>query len=470
MQQQDALNRALARQRGAQQREPVPPWSVRARRLRSLADLLGANQQGIIDAISGDFGRRAAEETQLLELFPAVQAVRHALRHGRRWMRPRRRWSQLWFLPARTALVARPRGVVGIVVPWNYPLYLAVAPLVDALCAGNRVLLKMPEDAPRFSALFSTLIATHFDAGEVHAMAGDVAMARRFVQLPLDHLLFTGSTATGREVLTAAAPGLTPVTLELGGKSPAIILPDADLHRAVRRIMRGKLANAGQTCIAPDYVVLPHDRIGEFSTLAREAVANLYPGLAHNPQYTSIINDRQMQRLAHLHQDALARGGHCTPLADRADPAARVPMPALYSAVNDSMDIMRDEIFGPLLPLLGYRDVDEIAALVNARPNPLAMYVFTRRRAAARELIALIPAGGVTVNDTLLHVAQTHLPFGGVGASGMGAYHGEHGFRTFSHLVPVMYQSRLSLTGLLDPPHGRLFEALKSMLLPRSER
>ena len=378
---QDALNRALALQRAAQQADPAPPWSTRARRLRTLARMLGDNQQAIIAAISADFGRRAAEETQLLEIFPAMQAIRHALRHGRRWMRPRQQWAQPWFLPARTALLPQPRGVAGIVVPWNYPLYLAVAPLVDALTAGNRVLLKLPEDAARFSALFAGLITEHFDPAEVHAMTGDIAMARRFVQLPLDHLLFTGSTAAGREVLAAAAPQLTPVTLELGGKSPAIILPDADLRRAARRIMRGKLANGGQTCIAPDYVVLPHDCIEQFATLARAAVAGLYPDLARNPQYTSIINDRQMQRLAQLHEDALARGARCVPLADSADATSRVPMPMLYSAVNDGMRIMHEEIFGPLLPLVGYGHVDEVPGVVNARPNPLAMYVFSRHAA-----------------------------------------------------------------------------------------
>lgn len=468
--QHDALTNALARQRQAQQRDPIPAWPVRARRLRALSELLGANQTAIVAAISADFGRRAVEETQLLEMFPALQAIRYALRHGRGWMKPRRQWAQLWFMPARTTLLPQPRGVVGIVVPWNYPLYLAVAPLVDALCAGNRVLVKMPEDAPRFSALFARLVATHFCAEEVHVLTGDVALAQHFVQLPLDHLLFTGSTATGRAVLTAAAPQLTPVTLELGGKSPAIILPDADLARAAQRIMRGKLANAGQTCIAPDYVLLPHDRVAQFTTLAQEVVRELYPQLGNNTQYTSIINERHMQRLHQLHEDAVNRGAECTPLADSANPAARVPMPAVYTQLNDDMRIMREEIFGPLLPVLSYGHPDEIAGLANTRPTPLAMYIFTRRTATARALIAQIPAGGITINDTLFHVAQQHLPFGGIGASGMGGYHGEQGFHTFSHLVPVLHQSRLTLTGLLDPPHGRRFAALRKILLPRHNR
>lgn len=462
------LGDLLARQREAHRRDPTPAWPVRAARLHALESLLRQHRDAIGEAIHADFGCRPREETDLLEVFPSLSAVRHALSHGKRWMRPRRRLAELAFLPARTELRPQPLGVVGIIVPWNYPLYLAVGPLVDALVAGNRALVKMSEYTPRFSALFADLVARHFPREEVAVVTGDATVAQAFSALPLDHLLFTGSTAVGRHVMRAAADNLTPVTLELGGKSPAIIGPNADFPRAVERIVFGKLVNAGQTCIAPDYVLLPRNRVGDFIAAARAVVERFYPGIAANDQYASIASDRQHERLLALRDAAVAAGARAETLGTQADvQGPRRLLPTLLTGVRDEMAVMQDEIFGPLLPLVTYDTLDEAIAYVAARPHPLALYLFERGRGAIDKVLSRTISGGVTVNDTLYHIAQHHLPFGGVGPSGQGGYHGEAGFRTFSHLKPVFQQARLNGTGLLNPPYGERFRRLLELLLHR---
>jgi coniferyl-aldehyde dehydrogenase len=460
-----ALNETLQRMRDAQSVELSPAWPVRAERLRALRKLLLDHRAELAVAIDADFGRRPTQETELLELFPSLSAIGHALRHGRRWMTPRRRWANALFLPARIELRPQPRGVVGIIVPWNYPLYLAVGPLVDALAAGNRVMLKMSEFTPRFSALFATLVARHFPAGEVAVVTGAAEVAQAFSALPFDHLLFTGSTAVGHQVMRAAAANLTPVTLELGGKSPAIVGPGARFEHAVERIVFGKLVNAGQTCIAPDYVLLPRDRMDDFVAAAQRAMARMYPQLAQNAQYAAIASDRQYQRLAALLDDARDRGARVHPLGDAAaDATRRLLPPQLLSRVDDSMAVMREEIFGPLLPLLPYDTIDQAIAQVASRPHPLALYLFETDKAVIDRVLSRTVAGGVSVNDTLYHIAQHGLPFGGVGASGMGGYHGEAGFRTFSHLKPIFRQAQFNGAGLFNPPYGERFRRLLDLL------
>jgi coniferyl-aldehyde dehydrogenase len=462
------LTTDLQRLRDAQARDPMPTWAQRAKRLRTLETLLREQREAFAAAIHADFGQRPAEETDLLEIFPSLSAIRHALGHGRRWMKPQRRLADLLFLPARTELRPQPRGVVGIIVPWNYPLYLAVGPLVDALAAGNRVMLKMSEFTPRFSALFAEQVARYFQPDEVLVVTGDAVVAQAFAALPFDHLLFTGSTAVGHHVMRAAAANLTPVTLELGGKSPAIIGPGARLEHAVERIIVGKLLNAGQTCIAPDYVLLPRARVAEFIGLAGEAVARMYPQLQRNAQYASIVSDRQYQRLAALRDEARSAGAHVHVLGEATeDPARRLLPPQLLTEVDDGMAVMREEIFGPLLPLVPYDTLEEAIDHVAARPHPLALYLFEHDRGRIDQVLARTHAGGVSVNDTLYHIAQHGLPFGGVGASGMGGYHGEAGFRTFSHLKPVFRQARWNGAGLLNPPYGKRFRRLLDLLLRR---
>lgn len=462
----DSLPRVFARQREAFGRMPYPDWPRRAAWLKTLRALLSDNDSRICEAISADFGCRPPEETRLLELFPSLGAIDHALRHGPRWMRPRRQFAGFWFLPARTELLPQPAGVAGIIAPWNYPLYLAVGPLVDALAAGNRVLVKMSEYTPRFSALFAELIEKHFPDGEVGVINGDADVAAAFAALPFDHLLFTGSTAVGHKVMRAAAENLTPVTLELGGKSPALVGPNARFGHAVERIIYGKCVNAGQTCIAPDYVLLPRARQDEFIERARAVFARMYPDFA-NGQYASIITPRQHARLLQVLDGAIAGGAIAHPLADMRDDATRLLPPIILTGVPADADVMREEIFGPLLPLVPCDNLDDALDYIAARPHPLALYLFETDRRVVRRVLEHTRSGGVCVNDTLYQIAQHHLPFGGVGPSGMGAYHGEDGFRTFSKMKPVFRQSRFAMAALLNPPYGKRFRRMLKLLLRR---
>jgi coniferyl-aldehyde dehydrogenase len=460
-----SLEAALLRQREAHQRDPYPAWATRAARLRKLRALLTDHADAICQAINQDFGCRPAEETRLLELFPALTAIRHALRHGRRWMRPRHQFAGRWFLPARTTVIAQPIGVAGIIVPWNYPLFLAVGSAVDALAAGNRVLVKMSEHTPRFSALFEQLAQQYFPDGAVTIINGGPEVARAFSALPFGHLLFTGSTNVGRQVMRATAANLTPVTLELGGKSPAIIGPGADFAHAVERIVYGKCVNAGQTCIAPDYVLLPRSREADFIASARQAFARMYPDFAAGHSYASVITEHQYARLLATRADAVEHGATLHPLTDAATSVARRMPPTLLTHVDTDSRVMQEEVFGPLLPLIPYDTLDDALDFIAARPHPLSLYLFETDKRLQRRMLQRQLAGGVTINDTLYHIAQHNLPFGGVGDSGMGAYHGKYGFQTFSKMKPVFRQARFNGTGLLNPPYGARFQRLLKLLL-----
>lgn len=459
--------RLLDDQRRTHRAMPYPPWEWRAARLKALDAMLRDNEAAICQAIAEDFGCRPAQETRLLEMFPARGGLAHALRHGRRWMRPRRRFADFWFLPARTELLPQPVGVVGIIVPWNYPLYLAVGPIVDALAAGNRVMVKMSEYTPVFSALFARLVDAAFPDGVVRVVNGGRDVAQAFSALPLDHLLFTGSTAVGREVMRAAAANLTPVTLELGGKSPAIIGPGARFGNAVDRIVYGKCVNAGQTCIAPDYVLLPRGREADFIAAARRAFARMYPDGIRSGHYASLITPEQHARLQDLRDQAVAAGATAHELHNENAADARLMPPTVLTGVDRDSAVMREEIFGPLLPLVPYAQVDDALQFIAERPHPLALYLFETDRKRIRRILRQSVAGGVSVNDTLYHIAQHHLPFGGVGQSGMGVYHGEYGFRTFSRMKPVFRQARFNGTGLLDPPYGPRFRRMLKFVLRR---
>jgi acyl-CoA reductase-like NAD-dependent aldehyde dehydrogenase len=442
----------------------------RAERLEALgrlAALLREATPALCEAVDADFRGRASQETRLLEIFPALSAISHARRHLARWMRPQRRPTGRWFRPGRSRVLCQPLGVAGIVVPWNYPLYLAVAPATSALAAGNRVLVKMPEGTPRTSALFARLVAGRFDPAVLSVVTGGPEVGRAFVALPFDHLLFTGSTAVGRQVMRAAAENLTPVTLELGGKSPAIVGRGIAIAEAADKILYGKCLNAGQTCIAPDYALVPEERVEAFVEAARASVTALYPRIAANPDYTAIIDARHRARLAGYVEEARRAGTRVVEINPAGeDLAASAKMaPTLLVAPDPSSGAMREEIFGPVLPVVPYRTLDEAIAFVNARPRPLALYVFDRDRAAVDEVLRRTVSGGATVNETLLHIAQEELPFGGVGPSGMGEYHGRAGFETFSKRKAVFVASRLGALKLLRPPYGPRFEAIARLLL-----
>ncbi len=461
-----ALNAAFARIHAASRAEPYPSWDLRRDRLRRLDALVRRHEKRIIDAIDADFGHRPAAETQTLELLPVREALRHALRRGAGWMRPRRAAVSMLFWPARARLWPQPLGVVGIVAPWNYPLHLSALPLVSAFAAGNRAMLKLSEYSPQFGTCFAELARAAFDADELAVFHGDARQAAAFGALAFDHLLFTGSGAVGRRVMAAAAAQLVPVTLELGGKSPAVLAPGYDLEHAALRIVHGKLLNAGQTCVAPDYVLLPRAARDAFAAACSRAARQLHPQGLASADYCSIVDTRQYARQCALLDEARAAGVELRPLFDGAqrDDAQHRLAPVLCLDPPPALALMREEIFGPLLPVLSYDDVDEALARINAAERPLALYWFDDDRARIERVLRATHAGGVTLNDTLLHVAQDTLPFGGVGASGTGAYHGRFGFERLSHLKPVLTQPHLGLGALVRPPYGARFDALIALL------
>jgi len=459
------LRPALERMRAAHVREMTPTLVTRRDRLARLARMTRRHGSDLIDAISADFGHRSPHETLIADLLAVDEAVKYARRHVARWMRPQQIETQVLYRPGYNRLLPQPLGVVGVVAPWNYPYQLSMLPALGALAAGNRVMIKPSELAPRTAALMERMVRECFAEDEMIVCPGDAAVGRAFVELPFDHLFFTGSTAVGRLVAQAAAKNLTPVTLELGGKSPVIVDADAAFETVAPKIAIGKLFNAGQTCIAPDYALVPRARADEFVAAMTRAVGKLYPTLAANADYTSIVNDRHYARLSGLVADAKARGARVievNPAGETLDPAARKFAPVLIQDVDADMAVMREEIFGPLLPIVAYDTLDEALEFVNRRDRPLALYWLGddahRRNRVLRDTIA----GGVTINGCLTHFAQEAQPFGGVGASGNGVYHGAYGFRTFSKEKPVYYQGRIGIVPLLMPPYGKMLDRVLS--------
>jgi len=432
-----------------------PSYGRRIDALRALEGAIVARQNDLAAAVAKDFGGRPAEETLALELAPLLNEIRHARRHLKRWMAPQRVGAGWQFWPASARIVYQPLGVVGILSPWNYPYFLTLTPLVNVLAAGNHALVKPSELAPASASLMADIASAIFPPEYVSFVLGGADVATQLTTLHLDHLVFTGSTRVGKLVMKAASENLVPVTLELGGKSPAIVHADYPIERAAERILTGKLYNAGQTCVAPDYVLVPRARRDAFVEAARRIVLRMFPSDTGNRDYTRIINAHHYDRLTQLLDDARVRGADVAPL-DIVGPRfdqTRVFPPTLVTNVRDDMAIMQEEIFGPLLPIVDYGSLDEAIAYVNARPHPLALYYFDEDRTRVNDVLEKTAAGGVTVNDCLFHVGQTGLPFGGVGPSGMGRYHGVHGFRTFSNNVGVLLQRRWSPLAALRPPY-----------------
>jgi coniferyl-aldehyde dehydrogenase len=445
-------------QRQAYAAHPMPPAEQRQQWLKALREMLSNERQALIDAISQDFSHRSADETLLAELMPSLHGIHYASRHLKRWMKPSRRKVGMAFQPASAKVVYQPLGVVGVIVPWNYPLFLAIGPLVGALSAGNRVMLKLSESTPATGLLLKQLLARIFPQDLVCVVLGEADVGMAFSRLPFDHLLFTGATSIGKHVMRAAAENLTPVTLELGGKSPAIVSADVPLKDAAERIAFGKTLNAGQTCVAPDYVLVPQNRVGEFVEAYRKVVRGFYPTLADNPDYTAIINERQLARLNGYISDATSKGALLIELFDQGQ--ARRMAHSLLLNVNDDMTVMQDEIFGPLLPIVPYEDLDQAFAYIKQRPRPLALYYFGYNKAEQNRVLNETHSGGVCLNDTLLHVAQDDMPFGGIGASGMGHYHGHEGFLTFSKAKSVLTKQRFNAARLIYPPYGKSLQRL----------
>jgi len=461
------LNTIFETQKTAFDKATNPNWAQRKANLKKLGAAINANEAAFQKAISEDFGNRAYVETTVAEVMVIQGGISHALKHTRKWMQTRKAPTAMQFKPGSNKIVPQPLGVVGIISPWNYPLQLAVMPLIAALGAGNRVMIKPSEYTPRLSQLLKDVLGEIFSDDEVHVAVGGVEVAQAFSSLPFDHLLFTGSTSVGRIVAQAAAKNLTPVTLELGGKSPTIIDESADMATSVARIANGKLLNAGQTCVAPDYVLMPSSKIDAFSEAMITQAETFYPEVAGNEQYTSIIADNHYARLQDLLEDAENKGAKIRTAGDddkqQLAKERRIPLTIVTDTTPD-MKIMQEEIFGPLLPVVPSESLDDALDFVQKRERPLALYWFGKNKKKENKVLNESISGGVSINDVAWHVIQEDIPFGGVGPSGMGAYHGEAGFNTFSHLKGVFTQSRFSQGKMLHPPYGPKTEKMLKLM------
>ena len=454
----------FSRMQNLSRTQPINDWATRRDQLDNLELMLSDNQQLLANAISADFGYRSESETQFAELFPSFTGISHAKKHGKRWMKAQRVSISALYMPAHNEILPQPLGVVGIMVPWNYPLFLAIGPMIDAITAGNRIMVKMSEAAPQFAQTFAETISRYFSADMVCVVIGEVEIAAAFSELPFDHLLYTGSTAVGKKVMAAAAPNLTPVTLELGGKSPVIVLEGANLENAVNRVMMGKTLNAGQTCIAPDYVLIQRQYHDEFVRLAREWMEKHYPNIESNPDYSRIINVQQFKRVKSYLENLSSEGVYRLTDAT-SNLETRLMPPVIVSEPAPESDLMQNEIFAPVLPLMHYDTLDNAIAFINARPRPLALYVFGDNSRDIDKVRTNTVSGGLCINEVIMHVAQHDLPFGGVGDSGTGAYHGKAGFDRLSHMKPIFVQSKLNGLNILLPPYGGLFKKAMALFL-----
>jgi coniferyl-aldehyde dehydrogenase len=458
-------DRVFTLQQAAVLRQGAPSYLERMDALKALYDVVRQHRRELAASIDADFGNRSRVETDLGEIMPVLNSIKHARKHLKRWMRPVSRSVGLAFRPASAKIVYQPLGVVGVLAPWNYPLTLTLVPLVEALAAGNRVMIKPSELTPRTSALLALLLSKIFPEDRVAVVVGGPDVAERFSRLPFDHLFFTGSTRVGRAVMMAASANLTPVTLELGGKSPVVLCRDYPLKKAARLIAIGKLFNGGQSCVAPDYVLAPDDLVEAFSKAYIEIAAELYPRLTGNSDYTSTISDRHYARLQQMIEEAAKGGASVLQHSDsRAASERKLPPTVLLNVSPDAL-AMREEIFGPVLPVLGYRDLQRAIDLINARPKPLALYCFSNDRRSIDKVLDNTRSGGVTINGTLMHATQEDLAFGGVGESGTGAYHGQAGFIRLSHARGVMELSRFNTSDRIAAPYGKLTKFVTRLFL-----
>ncbi|MXO74131.1 aldehyde dehydrogenase family protein [Altererythrobacter aerius] len=452
----------LGKQRAAFTAARPEPLSARRDRIERAIALLKENGEELCRAMAADFGNRSPHQSMITDIAGTVGFGRYCLKNIYKWSRTERRKVQfpLGLLGARAELRYEPKGVIGILSPWNFPVNLSFGPLMQVFAAGNRAMLKPSEFTERTSDLLAELVAARFGADECVVVTGGPEVAHAFSELPFDHLVFTGSTQTGRKVMEAAAKNLVPVTLELGGKSPAILGRSADLEKAGERIALGKMMNAGQICLAPDYLYVPADMEEGAVAAVELGVRNMYPSLLANEDYASVISDRHFDRLKGLVEDARAKGAEVLEInpADEdfsQSNARKMPLTILRN-VTDDMDAMKEEIFGPVLPVKTYKAVEEAIAHVNAHDRPLGLYYFGDDAAEREEVLTRTISGGVTVNDVLFHVSMEDLPFGGVGPSGMGSYHGVEGFREFSHARSIYTQPRVDIAKLggMKPPYG----------------
>ncbi len=463
----DELHRILAKQREAFRKNGAPSYDARIAALDKMKGQILKYKDEIADAIREDFGNRSKHETLLAEVFGSLNPIKHVRKNLKKWMKPKSRPISMNFKPATGKIIYQPLGVIGIMSPWNYPIYLALVPIAEALAAGNRVMLKPSELTPKTSDLMKKMMAEVYDESEVAVITGGPEVGAAFSALAFDHLMYTGSTRVGRLVMKAAADKMVPVTLELGGKSPTIIAGDYSMEKAAGSIATGKLLNAGQTCIAPDYVMVPEGKQDAFVQEFTKVASTMYPSLLENPDFTSIVSDSHYERITRLIRDAQEKGAKIVQVNPKNETfeGTRKIAPTMVLGVTEDMEIMQEEIFGPVLPVKTFKQMSEAIDYVNDHPRPLALYIFTNDKEQRDRVLNSTTSGGACANETVMHVAQEELPFGGVGPSGTGAYHGEHGFKQFSHAKSVFYQSRFNLAGMLRPPYGARIEKMMKMLI-----
>jgi coniferyl-aldehyde dehydrogenase len=457
------MQATLERQKAAHLRDGEASAELRIERIDRCIRLLRENRTAIEDAVNADFGSRSREATAFTDIAGSIGPLKHARDHLRTWMKTEKRRTTpaiLGLFGAKAEVRYQPKGVVGVISPWNFPVNLTFAPLAGILAAGNRAMIKPSEYTPATSELMKTMFAGAFSEEEIAVITGGPEIGESFSRLAFDHLIFTGATSVARHVMRAAAENLVPVTLELGGKSPVILGKSADLPTAAARVMNGKTLNAGQICLAPDYVLAPQDQVEGFVTAAQASVAQMFPTIKDNPDYTSVVAQRHYDRITGYIDDARAKGARVIELKpegeDLTQQEHRKIAPTLILEPTDDMKVMQEEIFGPVLPVKSYRTLDEALAYVNGRDRPLGLYYFGDDAAEREKVLSGTTAGGVTVNDVIMHVAQEELPFGGIGPSGMGSYHGFDGFREFSHRKAVFTQIKKDIGPLkmLRPPYG----------------
>lgn len=456
------LQGIFAAQQAAFEADPCPSASLRRYRLGLLKRQLSRYQDILVDAMNADFGCRSATESRLFDLLGSTMELNHLISHVGRWMKPSRRSTELLFKSNALEVIYQPKGVVGIIVPWNFPIYLALGPLAAALAAGNRVMVKMPEAAANTGKALARMLEEVFHADEVAVVFEKLPNYELFTSLPFNHIVFTGSPAVGKTIMRAAADNLTPVTLELGGKSPAVVGLAYPIADAAKRIVHGKTSNAGQICVAPDYALVPRSHLDAFVTAAQMSFSTMVgSSYATNRNYTSIINERQFLRLQDMLADACSKGATVIPCAafDDADPKRRMPLHLVLNC-SPSMRVMQEELFGPILPVLCYDTIEDVIRYLAQRPRPLALYCFSHDKREQEALLTGTRSGGVTLNDWGWHVVNHDAPFGGNGNSGMGTYHGIEGFRELSHARTVFKRRRFFPTQLFHPPYGTLVQKL----------
>lgn len=461
-QETERLQALFAQQKEAFKHNPMPSAEARVDQLRKLKAAVIRHQDSIARAVNEDFSCRAKDETMIAEIMITVQSLNYMITNVRKWMRPSRRHVSALFAPSSNQVVYQPLGVVGIMVPWNYPIQLAIVPLATAIAAGNRAIIKMSEFTPAANAVLKDLIAEVFDEEYAAIVEGEVEVSTAFSETPWNHLIFTGSTAVGKHIMAAAAKNLTPVTLELGGKSPAIIAPGASMDYAIDRICFGKSVNAGQTCVSPDYILLPEGTEKEFIAKYNQSFKHMYPTVRDNDSYTAIINDRQYERLTNWLKDAEDKGAKITqinPADENFTGTRKMPLHIVEHATDD-MTVMQEELFGPILPIVPYKTLDDAIHYINDRERPLALYLFSADTAQEERVLSLTHSGGVSINDTLMHLAQDDMPFGGVGPSGMGHYHGKEGFLSLSKAKAVHRKGRFNLGKVIYPPYNTVWHTL----------